>query len=447
MQKNDYFIGIVTDYTHDGLGVVKINNFPLFVEDVVVGEEVEIKVTKLKKNLGYAKLIKIIKKSPNRVEITEKTSGANLLHLSYEEQLKFKTNKVKNIFDKILGKDQVNVLQTLGMENPYNYRNKSVVPVQKENEEIKMGYYKPRTHDVINSYNCSIQYEEHNILINKIRDIIKNIQLSVYDEKNHKGALRHIMFRTNRDKTEIMIGIIAKEKFAKLKEFVNEMVSLDNRIKSIILNINDKKTNVIYGDYTEILYGEEFISDYLGNLKFNISLKSFYQVNPIQTELLYRKAIELADVKQTDNVIDAYCGIGTISLFVAGNAKKVYGIEVVEPAINNAVENARNNDIDNVKFLLGKSEEVIEDLIQNKEKIDVVIVDPPRKGCEESFLRNLSDMNIPKVVYVSCNPATLARDINIMKNLGYNVGDIQPVDMFPQTVHVECVVLLQRSKE
>lgn len=445
MQKNDNFVGIVTDYTHDGLGVVKINNFPLFVEDVVVGEEVEIKVTKLKKNLGYAKLINIIKKSPNRVDVVEKTSGANLLHLSYEEQLKFKTNKVKNILDKIVGKGQVNVLETLGMKNPYNYRNKSVVPVQKINNEIKMGYYKPSTHTVVNSYNCKIQYDEHNVLINDIREIIKNLNLSVYDENNHQGALRHIMLRTNRDKTEIMIGIIAKEKFVGLKEFVDEIVSLDNRIKSIILNINDKKTNVIFGDYTEVLYGNEFISDYLGDLKFNISLKSFYQVNPIQTELLYDTAIKLADVKRDDTVIDAYCGIGTISLSVAKKSKKVYGIEVVDAAINNAKENAKNNNIDNVTFLLGKSENVIKDLIKNKEKIDVVIVDPPRKGCDESFLRSLNDMNIKKIVYVSCNPATLARDINIMQSFGYKVGDVQPVDMFPQTVHVECVTLLTKK--
>lgn len=444
MNKNDLFVGVVSDYTHDGLGVVKIDNFPLFVEDVVVGEEIKIKVIKLKKNLGYAKLVEIIKKSPNRVELIEKTSGANLLHLSYEEQLRFKTNKVKNIIDKTIGDNNIRVLDTIGMKNPINYRNKSVIPVQKSGNEVKMGYYQPRSHNVINTNNCTIQYSEHNVLNNEIRNIVAKLNLSVYDELTHSGAIRHIMFRTNSAKTEIMVGIIAKEKFNGLANFVDEIVKLDSRIKSVVLNINDKKTNVIFGDYSELLYGNEYITDVLDGIHFNISLRSFYQVNPIQTEVLYNKAIQLANLQKEDTIIDAYCGIGTISLFAARKVKKVYGIEIVDQAVENAKENAKINGIENAEFLLGKSEEKIKELISRNIKIDAVIVDPPRKGCEESFLNDLANMDIPKIVYVSCNPATLARDIVVLQNLGYSVNEIQPVDMFPGTYHVECIALLTR---
>lgn len=445
MKKNDEYIEKVIDYTHDGLGIVKINNFPIFVEDVVVGETVKIKIIKLKKTLGYGKLIEIVEKSPNRVEVEEKTSGANLLHLKYEEQLRFKTNKVKNIVDKTVGKNKINVLKTIGMDNPYNYRNKSVIPVQKKDGKVNMGYYQPRSHNVINTYNCSIQYKEHNYLNNEIRKIIEENNLSVYNEENHSGAIRHIMFRTNSSKTEIMVGIIAKETFAGLENFVNQIIKLDDRIKSVVLNINNKKTNVIFGDHTEVLWGEDYITDKLDGIEFKISLRSFYQVNPVQTKVLYSEAIKLANLKETDTIIDAYCGIGTISLFAARKVKKVYGIEIVEQAIINARENAENNNITNAEFLLGKSEEVIKDLINKNETIDAVIVDPPRKGCEESFLLDLANMNIPKIVYVSCNPATLARDIAILEKLGYSSEEIQPVDMFPGSYHVEAVTLLVRE--
>lgn len=446
MKKNDEFIGQVIDYTHDGLGIVKIGDFPFFIEGVIVGEKIVAKITKLKKNLGYARLIDILEKSSKRVEGIEKTSGANLLHMAYEEQLRFKTLQVRNVMNKIVGKDKVRVLNTLGMNQPYNYRNKSVVPVQKYGEIVKMGYYQPRSHNVVDTKNCSIQYEEHNKLINEIRDIIRQLNLSVYNEVSHSGAIRHIMMRTNREKTEIMIGIIAKERFSKLDVFVNSIASLDSRIKSVILNINNKKTNVIFGEKQETLYGKSYINDILGGISFKISLKSFYQVNPIQTEILYNQALKLANLSENDTIIDAYCGIGTISLFAAQKVKKVYGIEVVEAAVNDARDNAILNNIKNVEFLLGKSEVVIKDLLKQGEKLDAVIVDPPRKGCEESFLQDLASINIPKIVYVSCNPATLARDIKILQEFGYKAEEIQPVDMFPGTYHVESVVLLSSHK-
>lgn len=444
MKKNDEVISIITDYTHDGLGIFKIDNFPLFIEDVIVGEKVKAKIIKIKKNLGYAKVLEILEKSPKRVEVNEKTSGANLLHMNYSEQLRFKTEKVKNIINKLVSDKNITVRPTIGMKNPYNYRNKSVVPIQKDGNVIKMGYYRPRTHDVVDIKNCSIQYQEHNILINKLREIIKKLNISIYDEKFNKGDLRHIMFRTNSTKTEIMIGIISTKKFKKIEEFVEEILKIDTRIKSIVLNINSKNTNVIFGEKTEVLYGNEYIVDKLDDIQFNISLKSFYQVNPIQTKILYKKAIELADFSKEDTIIDAYCGIGTISLFVAKKVKKVYGIEVVEQAIKNAKENAKNNNINNVEFILGKSEDIIKDLLKKDIILNGVIVDPPRKGCEESFLKDLSSLNISKIVYISCNPATLARDIEILNKLGYKCNEIQPVDMFPGTHHVECVTLLTR---
>ena len=444
MQKNDIFEGKVIDYTHDGLGVVKIDNFPIFIEDVIEGEVIEFKIIKLKKNLGYGKVLNIIESSKNRVEGIPKTSGANLVHMNYEEQLKFKKKKVQNVMDKALGKDSIEVLDTLGMEDGYHYRNKSVIPVQKVNGEVKMGYYKPRSHDVVNIEKCFIQYDEHNVLMNKLRSLISELNLSVYDENNHSGAIRHIMFRTNTLKSEIMVGIVAKEKFNKLDEFVEKISKLDDRIVSIMLNINDKKTNVIFGDKTENLFGKDYINDTLDGIEFKISLRSFYQVNPVQTEVLYSKALELAELKETDTIIDAYCGIGTISLFAAKKVKKVYGIEIVEAAVLDARENAKNNNITNAEFLLGKSEDVIKKLISQNVKLDAVIVDPPRKGCEESFLRDLATMNIEKIVYVSCNPATLARDMEIMRSLGYKLGAVQPVDMFPGTYHVEVITLLSK---
>ena len=366
--------------------------------------------------------------------------------MDYEEQLHFKTKKVQNIMNKTLGANSVEVLPTLGMKDGYHYRNKSVIPVQKVDNEVRMGYYKPRSHDVINIEKCFIQYDEHNKLMNDIRSLIIELDLSVYDEESHKGAIRHIMFRTNSSKSEIMIGIIAKERFAKLNEFVERLTKLDDRIVSVMLNINDKKTNVIFGDKIENLFGRDCIVDILGGIEFKISLRSFYQVNPIQTEVLYSKALELAELKEDDTIIDAYCGIGTISLFAAQKVKKVYGIEIVEAAVHDAKENAKNNNINNAEFLLGKSEDIIKKLISQNIKLDAVIVDPPRKGCEESFLRDLAEMDIEKVVYVSCNPATLARDMEIMRGLGYKLGAVQPVDMFPGTYHVECIALIQRVK-
>ena len=444
MQKNDIFEGKVIDYTHDGLGVVKIDNFPIFIEDVIEGEVIEFKIIKLKKNLGYGKVLNIIESSKNRVDGIPKTSGANLVHMNYEEQLKFKKKKVQNVMDKALGKDSIEVLDTLGMEDGYHYRNKSVIPVQKVNGEVKMGYYKPRSHDVVNIEKCFIQYDEHNVLMNKLRSLISELNLSVYDENNHSGAIRHIMFRTNTLKSEIMVGIVAKEKFNKLDEFVEKISKLDDRIVSIMLNINDKKTNVIFGDKTEKLFGKDYITDTLDGIEFKISLRSFYQVNPVQTEVLYSKALGLAELKETDTIIDAYCGIGTISLFAAKKVKKVYGIEIVEAAVLDARENAKNNNITNAEFLLGKSEDIIKKLISQNVKLDAVIVDPPRKGCEESFLRDLAAMDIEKIVYVSCNPATLARDMEIMRGLGYKLGAVQPVDMFPGTYHVEVITLLSK---
>ncbi|MGX7112270.1 23S rRNA (uracil(1939)-C(5))-methyltransferase RlmD [Gemella cuniculi] len=444
MEKNDIFIGRVIDYTHDGLGIVKIDNFPIFIEDVIEDEIIEFKIIKMKKNLGYGKVLNILEFSTKRVEGISKTSGANLVHMNYEEQLRFKTKKVQNIMNKTLGKDNVKVLDTLGMKNSYHYRNKSVIPVQKYNNEVRLGYYKPRSHDVINIEKCFIQYDEHNKLMNDIRKVIEDLNLSIYDEKKHTGSLRHIMFRTNSTKTEIMVGLIVNDRISNIDEFIKKISCLDNRIVSIMLNINNKKTNVIFGDQTEKLYGEDYITDTLDGIKFKISLRSFYQVNPVQTEVLYNKALELADLRKEDIIIDAYCGIGTISLFAAQRVKKVYGIEIVEAAIKDAKENAKRNNVENVEFLLGKSEEVIKSLITKNEKIDAVIVDPPRKGCEESFLRDLAEMNINKIVYVSCNPATLARDMEVMRTLGYKLNEVQPVDMFPGTYHVETVALLSK---
>lgn len=443
MEKNDEFISTVVDYTHDGFGIVKKENFPFFVENVIVGEKVKIKIVKIKKNFGYAILEEVINPSKKRLEEKEKTSGASIMHMNYEEQLNFKTQKVKNIIKKTLKDEKIKILNTIGMENPIYYRNKSVLPVKRYKDIVKMGYYKSRTHDVEDIYDCKIQFQEHNYLTNKIRKIINDMNISIYDEDTKEGSLRHIMFRTNKSKTEIMVVLISKNKFKKLDKFVSNIKKISDKIVGIILNINDKNTNVILGEKSYLLYGKDYIIDEIEDLKFKISPKSFYQINPIQTQKLYNKIIDVARLDSNDIILDAYCGIGTISLFLAKKAKKVYGIEVVESAIRDANENAKLNNINNVTFILGKAEEAISTLLKS-EKINVVVVDPPRKGCEEIFLQNLVDMNIEKIVYVSCNPATLARDMKFLKTKGYYAREIQPVDMFPHTPHVETVVLMSK---
>lgn len=349
---------------------------------------------------------------------------------------------MKDVLERI-GKINTIVHPTLGMENPWRYRNKSQVPIGEQEGGLIGGFYQQRSHQIINMEQCLIQQEENDYVVNTVKDICSKYGVRAYDEARHKGDLRHIMVRRGLVTKEIMIVLITRtQDIPNRKAIVDEIVQKVPNIKSIIHNVNNKKTNVIMGDTTRVLWGEETITDYIGDVRFAISARSFYQVNPEQTKVLYEKALEYADLSGEEKVIDAYCGIGTISLFLAKKARKVFGVEIVPQAIEDARNNAVLNDIHNVDFAVGEAEVVIPNWYKEGNEADVLVVDPPRKGCDEALLQTILDMKPKKVVYVSCNPATLARDLRILEDGGYKTEEVQPVDMFPQTMHVEAVARL-----
>lgn len=450
IEKNEYYEGTVVDLTHDGLGVVSIDGFPIFTKDTLPNEEVKIKVVKLKKNYGFGKLIEILNKSNRRIEpkceIYHQCGGCNLQHLDYQEQLNIKTKQVKETLKRI-GKIETEVHETLGMNEPWNYRNKTQIPIGRDinSNEIIAGFYKERTHEIIDMKKCDIQDRLADNIINTFKELINKHNIEPYDEKSHSGFLRHVIIRKGFTTNEYMVVLVVNSNtLPKQDLIIKELTYQYPQIKSIALNINKKKTNVIYGDLTQIIFGHPYIYDVIGNVKFGISPRSFYQVNPMQTKVLYDKVLEYADLKGNEVLIDAYCGIGTIGLFAASRVDKVYGVEIVEDAIEDAKYNSRLNSYSNTHFEAGKAEEVIPRWKEEGIKADVIIVDPPRKGCDKVLLDTIIDMEIPRVVYVSCNPGTLARDLRILEDGGYEVKEVQPVDMFPHTTHVETVVKLQR---
>lgn len=451
IEKNKDYIVTVDSYGHEGEGVAKIEGYTVFIESALKGEVVKVKLIKVNKNYGVGKLLEVIEPSEERVEplcsTYKRCGGCNLQHYSYEEQLNFKTERVKNVISRIGKLEDVVIHNTLGMENPYNYRNKVQLPVGATEEEILVGFYAPRSHDIINMDKCYIQDEVGDKVIEITKQWMKKFKIFAYDEKSHSGIIRHIMVRKGFKTGEIMVVLVTRsEDLPHKQEFVDLIKENIVGVVSIIQNINKEKTNVILGLQSLTLWGQDHISDYIGEFKFNISPLSFFQVNPVQTEILYGKALEYAGLTGEETVFDAYCGTGTISLFLSKRAKKVYGVEIIPQAIENAKENARTNGITNAEFIVGKSEEEIPRLIAQGKKADVVVVDPPRKGCEEFLLKALSEIKPKRIVYVSCDPATLARDLGVLDGLGYKTLEIQPVDMFPQTAHVECVALIERNK-
>lgn len=447
VEKNKEYIVEVTGEGYEGEGVARIDNYPIFIHGAIIGEKVKIKIVKVKKKFAFGKLVDVINESKDRVvpvcPIYNKCGGCSLQHFSYSAQLNFKTNRVKDVLQRIGKIKDYTLHDTIGMENPYRYRNKVQLPVGGEEKNIKIGFYAPRSHNIIEVKECYIQKEVADKVILLTKNWMEKFNIKPYNEEKNTGLVRHIMVRCGFKTDEIMVAIVTNKKVLPHKdEFVKTISENIEGIKSIVQNVNSKKTNVILGNECITLYGEDHISDYIGEFKFNISPLSFFQVNPIQTQVLYNKALEYANLKGDETVFDAYCGTGTISLFLSQKAKMVYGVEIIKEAIENAEQNAKENNIDNVHFSVGKSEEVIPELINKGIKADVVVVDPPRKGCDEKLLKAISDMKPSRVVYVSCDPSTLARDLNIMENSGYKVQEVQPVDMFPETGHVECVVLM-----
>lgn len=441
MKKNEVFIGICSGYDNDGLGVVKHQGFVLFVKGLLIGEEAEIICTLVKKNYGYGKILRLISVSKNRnekkCEVYKTCGGCMLWHMNDYEQQYFKTEKVKNCFSSIAGMD-VEVLDTIKMDEPIRYRNKVQVPVGVFDDKIKMGFYKNRTNEIVEFSDCFVQSE----LSNKIIDFFK-FELNKYDFKND---IRHILIKHAHKKNEVMVVIICRKILHEYNEFLKKLVSTFKEIKSVICNLNDRKDNVILGDKEIVLFGESVIKEELCGLIFNISSKSFFQINPYQTEILYNKAIEFAKIGSGDTVLDLYCGIGTIGMVASKYAKKVIGIEIVSEAIGDAKINAKNNNIKNIDFYCMDAGEGAKKIVDEKIDIDVVIVDPPRKGLDNLAIESILKINPEKIVYVSCDPATLARDCKIFSEKGYTIDIVQPIDMFPHTSHVECIALIQRVK-
>lgn len=449
-KKNQELLVDIVAEGYQGEGIAKPQGFPIFIPGALKGEKVKIKIVKLTKNHGFGKLLDIVEPSENRVEpicpLYKRCGGCQLQHMSYQEQLVFKKNRVKDCLERIGKITDVKINDTLGMEEPLRYRNKVQLPVGVEKGEPIIGFYAPRSHDIINLQQCFIQHETGDEVVQLTRDWMKKFGISAYDENTKTGVVRHVMIRKGFKTGEVMVVLVTNtEKLPHKDEFVKLVIEKIPGVKSIIQNINNKPTNVVLGQQNITLWGSNTITDYIGQFKFEISPLSFFQVNPFQTEVLYNKALEYANLSGEETVFDAYCGTGTISLFLAQKAKKVYGVEIIPEAIENAKKNAKLNNIHNAEFFVGEAEVIIPKLIEDGKKAEVVVVDPPRKGCEKSLIEAIAEMRPNRVVYVSCDPATLARDLRIFEDLGYKTEAVQPVDMFPHTNHVECVVGIRRK--
>ncbi|MGU8268918.1 23S rRNA (uracil(1939)-C(5))-methyltransferase RlmD [Clostridium perfringens] len=456
VEKNKEYIFDIISQGYEGEGIAKIDNkYPIFIEGALKGEKVKVRIVKVNKNFAYGKLMEVLEASEERVNppcaIYKRCGGCKLQHASYKAQLDFKWDRVKDCVSKIGKLNPSIVKYPLGMEEPWRYRNKVQLPIGLINGEVKIGFFAPRSHDIIDMESCLIQDEIGDKVVKLTREWIEKFNIRPYNvdgEYDEKGILRHIMIRRGFTTNEVMIVLVTNgEKLPHKEEFVDLMVKNIPGIKSVIQNINSKKINVILGLESKTLWGEDTISDYIGDFRFNISPLSFFQVNPIQTEVLYGKALEYANLTGNEEVFDAYCGTGTITLFLSQKAKKVYGVEIIPQAIDNAWINAKENKVENVEFFVGESEVVIPDLINKGVKADVVVVDPPRKGCDKKLLDAITNIDAKKIVYVSCDPSTLGRDLKVLEENGYKTLEVQPVDMFPNTAHVECVVLMSRVEK
>ncbi|MDO4179456.1 MAG: 23S rRNA (uracil(1939)-C(5))-methyltransferase RlmD [Phascolarctobacterium sp.] len=439
----------ITGLNSEGDGVGRFEGLTIFVKGALSGEKVLANLTVVKKNYAVGKLKKILVESPDRVKplcpVYKECGGCQLQHLSYEGQLKAKRQQVWDALTRIGHLTGVNVLPTLEAPNPWNYRNKMQVPCMGTPQKQFIGCFALNTHKVIDVENCFIQKEKNNAIVKVVREWMKKYKIAPYDEDKGTGIVRHIMGRVGAKTGELMVCLVtATDNVPHFKDLTKMLKEALPELKSVVQNVNKRHTNVILGNKTQVIYGKENISDSIGNLKFNISCQSFFQVNSEQAERLYAKALEYAALTGKEIVADVYCGTGTISLFLAQKAKHVFGIEIVAPAIRDAKANARNNNINNATFILGDAAQKMPELVEDGVKLDVVVVDPPRAGCEPRVLDAIAKVKPKRVVYVSCNPATLARDLAYMTQKGYKVDKVQPCDMFPMSFHVECVCMLSK---
>lgn len=464
-KKDDCVTLHIEDIGTGGEGIGKADGFTFFVKDAIVGDVIEAKIMKLKKNYGYARLMKVLTPSKDRVEpkcpVARQCGGCQIQEMRYEAQLAFKQKMVQNNLERIGGLSDFEMYPVIGMETPYAYRNKAQFPVGEDKDgNIVIGFYAGRTHHIVEQTDCCIGAPENGEVLRKVKAYMQKNQIRPYNEEHHSGIVRHILIRTGYHTKEIMVCLIvnaAKASCLKNAEQLTESLREMDGMTSVMVNFNTEKTNVILGKKSEVLWGQPYIEDFIGDVKYQISPQSFFQVNPMQTEKLYAKALEYAGLTGNETVWDLYCGIGTISLFLAKNARKVYGVEIVPQAIEDARNNAKRNGIDNAEFFVGKAEEVVPAFYEKALKQaqdseagksihpDVVVVDPPRKGCEEVLLETIVKMQPQRIVYVSCDSATLARDLKFLSANGYAVKKVQPVDQFGHSVHIETVVLLSKG--
>ena len=451
-RKNDLVTLEIEDCGIDGEGIGKADGFTVFVKDAVIGDTVTAKIIKAKKNYGYGRLMEVLKPSPYRVEpkceFARQCGGCQLQALSYDQQLVFKTNKVKGHLERIGGFTDIPMEPIIGMDELFHYRNKAQFPVGRNKEgKIVTGFYAGRTHNIIENRDCALGVAENKEVLDRVIAHMEKYGIEPYNEATGKGLVRHVLIRYGYFTKEVMVCLILNgNKIPKEELLVKSLCEIPG-MTSITINVNKKHSNVILGEEIRLLWGQEYITDRIGDISYQISPLSFYQVNPMQTQKLYAKALEYADLHGEETVWDLYCGIGTISLFLAQKAKFVRGVEIVPAAIENAKENAKLNGLENTEFFVGKAEEVLpREYKKNGVYADVIVVDPPRKGCDETLLETMVEMNPDRIVYVSCDSATLARDLKYLCERGYELRKVCPVDQFGMTVHVETVVLLSQQK-
>lgn len=444
----NYTVEII-DIGDNGEGIGKIEGFTIFIPHTLIGDQVEICLTKLKKNYGFGKLLRLCKPSPYRIKSQcnheIECGGCQFQSLDYQKQLEWKQHKVENCLKHIGKLKHIKVETTLGMELPYHYRNHMQYPIRKVNGQIHIGFFASKSHRIIPVTNCCIQAKINEKIIHCVKAFLEEYSISIYEDETHKGLVRHLVIKSGYYTDEIMVCLVINGTQLPYTEQLIDCLKSIKEVKSIILNYHQEKTSVILGNTYQVLYGKDTITEEINGLQFKVSPLAFMQVNTLQTEILYQKIVEFAQLIGKETVIDAYCGIGTITLNLAKYAQKVYGIEIIEEAIQDAKENAKLNHIENTIFYADKAEVLIPKFYQNNIIADVIVVDPPRKGCDIKLLETLREMQPQKVIYVSCNPATLARDLAyLMQDNNYKIECVQPVDMFPHSTHVECVVLMSR---
>jgi len=451
VKKNDHYEIDIIDLGKNGEGIGRLDGFTFFVENALPGDRVEMQVVKLKRTYGYGKLMRIVTPSPHRVAprcpVFDRCGGCTLQHMDYEAQLDWKTKQVADALTRIGGVANAPVARTIGMDMPYAYRNKAQYPIRSVDGHPTAGFFAARSHALVPVDDCCTQHPANSAILRIVQDFLAEFGIPCYDEEAHTGLIRHVLIRCALHTNEIMVCLIVNGNALPHKETLCERLATLDGIVSIMLNINKARTNVILGGECRALWGQAFITDFIGDLRFEISPLSFFQVNPVQMETLYQTALDLADIQPTDNVADVYCGIGTLSLFFARRAGTVYGVEIIQQAIDDANRNARANGITNAVFVADRAECAMPALAQERNMaFDIVVLDPPRKGCDPAVLEAVVNLAPRKIVYVSCDPATLARDVKVFAAAGYGVAAVRPVDMFPQTGHVETVVLLSKLK-